>query len=73
MDLKIEDEEFNDYNQILVTAIIPKLEDRISHSNELSRQLRTKNWDSIIDRISENRKVKIIKDGNEISPFLNLH
>ena len=73
VDLNIEDEEFNDCNQMLVTAIMPKLEDGMLHSDELSRQLRTKHWDSIIDRISENRKVKIIKDGNEISPFLNLH
>ena len=69
MDLNIEDEEFNDHNQTLVIDIMPKLEGRMSCSDKLSRQLRTKHWDSIIDRISKNRKVKIIKDGNEISPF----
>lgn len=43
----------------------------MEHRNELFNILRSNNWTTIIERLGERHKVKIMQCGNEISNFIN--
>ena len=60
MSNNLTEDEFNDFNPTMTVKLVTKLPKSTLHGNELHEHIEDEDWDELINRVKERKKVIII-------------